>query len=80
MTTRLKAARSLTYRTERVIEAGESTEATKLAAMTKLFATERVVDITDEALQVYGGAGCVSDHHVERFHYDVRITEDLRRK
>jgi len=75
MATRLKAARSLTCHTGRVIEVGEYTEATKLAAMTKLFVTERVVDITDEALQVYGGAGYVFDHHVERFHCDVRITK-----
>jgi len=75
MATRLKVARSLTCHTGRVIEVGEYTEATKLAAMTKLFASERAIDITAKAFQVYGGAGYISNYHVERFHCKVRITK-----
>ena len=75
MATRLKASRSLICRTGRVIEVGEYTEATKLAAMTKLFASERAVNIAAKAFQVYGGAGHISNYYVERFHCKVRTTK-----
>jgi alkylation response protein AidB-like acyl-CoA dehydrogenase len=75
MATGLEAARSLTYRAGESIESGDDTTATKLASMAKLFASERSVDITDEAIQVHGGAGYVSDHDVERFFRDARITK-----
>jgi alkylation response protein AidB-like acyl-CoA dehydrogenase len=43
--------------------------------MAKLFASENAVDIADEAIQVHGGAGYVSDHPVERIYRDARITK-----
>jgi alkylation response protein AidB-like acyl-CoA dehydrogenase len=73
--TALEAARSLTYRAGACIENNNQKEATKLASMAKLFASERAVEITDKALQVHGGAGYVSDHHIERFYRDARITK-----
>jgi len=75
MATNIEAARSLTYRAGAAIEAGDPDLATRLASMAKLFASERAVDVTDEALQVHGGAGYVSDHPVERFYRDARITK-----
>jgi len=75
MATALEAARSLTYRAGDCIESGDERNATKLASMAKLFASEHSVDITDEAIQVHGGAGYVSDHDVERFFRDARITK-----
>ena len=75
MATNIEAARSLTYRAGAAIEAGNSSEATRLASMAKLFAAEHAVDVTDEAIQVHGGAGYVTDHPVERFYRDARITK-----
>jgi alkylation response protein AidB-like acyl-CoA dehydrogenase len=75
MATDIEAARSLTYRAGSAIESGDDALATRLASMAKLFASERAVDVTDEALQVHGGAGYVSDHPVERFYRDARITK-----
>ncbi|WP_246987990.1 acyl-CoA dehydrogenase family protein [Halorientalis marina] len=75
MATAIEAARSLTYRAGAAIEAGDPERATRLASMAKLFASEHAVDVTDEALQVHGGAGYVSDHPVERFYRDARITK-----
>ncbi len=73
MATDVEAARSLAYRAAEALSGGE--EATRLASMAKLFASERAVEVTDEAVQVHGGAGYVSDHHVERFYRDARITK-----
>jgi alkylation response protein AidB-like acyl-CoA dehydrogenase len=75
MATDIEAARSLTYRAGTAIESGDSDRATRLASMAKLFASEHAVDVTDEAIQVHGGAGYVSDHPVERFYRDARITK-----
>jgi Acyl-CoA dehydrogenases len=43
--------------------------------MAKLFASEHAVDVADEAIQVHGGAGFVTDHPVERYYRDARITK-----
>jgi hypothetical protein len=75
MATSIEASRSLTYRAGAAIEAGDPDRATRLASMAKLFASEHAVDVTDEAIQVHGGAGYVSDHPVERYYRDARITK-----
>jgi alkylation response protein AidB-like acyl-CoA dehydrogenase len=75
MATDIEAARSLAYRAGSAIDAGDTDEATRLASMAKLFASEHAVDVTDEAIQVHGGAGYVDDHPVERYYRDARITK-----
>ena len=75
MATDIEAARSLAYRAGAAIDAGDTDEATRLASMAKLFASEHAVDVTDEAIQVHGGAGYVDDHPVERHYRDARITK-----
>jgi alkylation response protein AidB-like acyl-CoA dehydrogenase len=75
MATDIEAARSLTYRAGAAIEAGDRDLATRLASMAKLFAGEHAVDVADEAIQVHGGSGFVSDYPVERYYRDARITK-----
>jgi len=75
MATDIEAARSLAYRAGSAIDAGDTDEATRLASMAKLFASEHAVDVTDEAIQVHGGAGYVDDHPVERYYRDARVTK-----
>lgn len=72
--TKLEAARSLAYRAASFVDDGDS-RASELASMAKLFASEASTDITDEAIQVHGGAGYVSDFPVERYFRDARITK-----
>jgi alkylation response protein AidB-like acyl-CoA dehydrogenase len=75
MATTTEAARALTYRAATAVEEGSKFEGAKLASMAKLFASERAVETADEAIQVFGGAGFVTDHPVERFYRDARITK-----
>ena len=75
MATNIEAARSLTYRAASTVEAGRDQTAAKFASMAKLFASEHAVDVADEAIQVHGGAGYVTDHPVERYYRDARITK-----
>jgi acyl-CoA dehydrogenase len=66
------AARLLCYRaawmgaTSKPFTAGEG-------SMSKLFAGETAVWVTEQAIQVLGGAGYVRDHPVERWHRDAKI-------
>jgi alkylation response protein AidB-like acyl-CoA dehydrogenase len=42
-------------------------------SQSKLFAGETAVRVTDEAIQILGGAGYIRDHPVERWHRDAKI-------
>jgi len=42
-------------------------------SMSKLFASETAVWVTEEAIQILGGAGYVRDNPVERLHRDSKI-------
>jgi alkylation response protein AidB-like acyl-CoA dehydrogenase len=75
MATDVEAARSLTYRAASHVQDGADDTAVRLASMAKLFASEHAVDVADEAIQVHGGAGYVTDHPVERYYRDARITK-----
>ncbi|HEV2531840.1 acyl-CoA dehydrogenase family protein [Phenylobacterium sp.] len=65
------AARALTLETARKRDAGRSV--TLEAAAAKYFASEMVGRVADRAVQIFGGAGYVADHGIERFYRDVRI-------
>jgi acyl-CoA dehydrogenase len=65
------AARCMIMDAARRRDAGENV--TMLASSTKLFATEACGRVADRAVQVFGGAGYVSDYGIERFYRDVRI-------
>jgi len=74
MATSVEASRALTYRAaQAIIDAKEDVR--HLCSMAKMFASERAVEVTDEAIQVYGGSGYVSDYPVERYFRDARITK-----
>jgi acyl-CoA dehydrogenase len=52
-------------------DAGENV--TILASSAKLFATEANGKVADRAVQVFGGAGYITDYGIERFYRDARI-------
>ena len=65
------AAKALTMETARKRDSGQSV--TLEAAAAKYFASEMVGRVADKAVQIFGGAGYVADHGIERFYRDVRI-------
>ncbi len=72
--TRLEAARSLTYQAASMADRGEPI--TKVAAQAKLFASETASFVASKALQVHGGSGVVRDlNPVERYFRDARVLE-----
>jgi alkylation response protein AidB-like acyl-CoA dehydrogenase len=42
-------------------------------SMSKLFAGETAVYVTEEAIQIMGGYGYIREHPVERWHRDSKI-------
>jgi alkylation response protein AidB-like acyl-CoA dehydrogenase len=74
MYTRTEAARQLTYKSAWSVDHSDD-DLTKLASMAKEYASRVAVDVADEAVQIYGGAGYVDDFDVERFYRDAKITQ-----
>jgi len=73
MATRIEAAKLLVFHSAWMKDQGK--DVTKEAAMAKLFASEVAMDVTTEAIQIYGGYGYVAEYDVERFFRDAKILE-----
>jgi acyl-CoA dehydrogenase len=74
MHTTTEAARQLTYKSAWSVD-NETDQLTTLASMAKEYASRIAVEVTDEALQIHGGAGYVNDFDVERLYRDAKITQ-----
>src|SRR6185437_13305325 len=68
----IDAARLLVWKAAWMGKAGHGYEAAE-GSQSKLFASETAVRVTDEAIQIMGGAGYVREHPVERWHRDAKI-------
>lgn len=65
------AARAMVLEAARQRDAGQPIVLEAAAA--KYFASEMVGRVADRAVQIFGGAGYVADHGIERLYRDVRI-------
>ncbi|WP_247728882.1 acyl-CoA dehydrogenase family protein [Halovivax limisalsi] len=74
MAARTESARQLTRHAARERAAG-SDDAPMAASMAKYVASEAAMDVTNEAVQVHGGYGYVTEGEVERLYRDAKITE-----
>ncbi|TFG99929.1 acyl-CoA dehydrogenase [Candidatus Thorarchaeota archaeon] len=71
MAMKLEAGRALTLTAARMYDRGQ--KITKAASIAKLYTTEAAIQITNDALQILGGAGYTTDYPVERFLRDARL-------
>jgi alkylation response protein AidB-like acyl-CoA dehydrogenase len=71
MATELAAARALTYG---AASADHSSDAGRLAAQAKLYASEAANRACQESLQIHGGNGFHEDYEIARLYRDVRVT------
>lgn len=71
MVTEIDAADYLTLAAAWHMERGQA--ANRAVASAKLFSTEMLARVTDEALQIYGGMGLMEDLPLERFWRDARV-------
>ncbi|THE64360.1 acyl-CoA dehydrogenase [Salinadaptatus halalkaliphilus] len=67
----LETGRLLTRHTAQKIAAGDP-EARMLSSLSKGWVCETAVEVTDDALQVYGGNGLSKDYPLERYYRDAR--------
>ncbi|MDZ4132637.1 MAG: acyl-CoA dehydrogenase family protein, partial [Dethiobacteria bacterium] len=70
MATKLDAARLLVYRAAG--GAGQGLPSIYEASMAKAFANEMVVDVTNKAMQVFGGYGYSTEFPLERMYRDAK--------
>ncbi|WP_096156326.1 acyl-CoA dehydrogenase [Bacillus sp. FJAT-45066] len=73
MATAVEAAKLLTYRAANLRQNGMSCG--KEASIAKLFASKTAMEVTTEAIQVFGGYGYTKDYPVERYFRDAKVCE-----
>ena len=73
MATQIDAARLMVYRAAWLKDQGRSY--TTESAMAKLHASEVAKQVTNDALQIHGGYGYITEYHVERYLRDAKLTE-----
>ncbi len=73
MATRIELARLITYKAAWNFDQGRIDP--KLTSMAKMYAAKTAVDVCDEAIQLHGGYGYMTEYEVERFYRDAKICE-----
>jgi alkylation response protein AidB-like acyl-CoA dehydrogenase len=74
MGTKVEAARALVYYAAGLIDSGAK-DISKLSAMAKLYASDVAMEVTTDAVQVFGGYGYMRDYPVEKYMRDAKITQ-----
>ncbi len=74
MQSKVSAARYLVYACARNIDA-KAKNISLLAAQAKLFATNIAMEVTTDAVQIFGGYGFMKDYPIEKYMRDAKITQ-----
>ncbi len=72
----LQAARALLYEAARKLDS-KAADATKFCAMAKRFVTDVGFKVANDALQIHGGYGYLSEYDIERIVRDLRVHQIL---
>jgi len=73
MATKIELARLITYKAAWNFDQGRIDP--KLTSMAKMYSARAAVEVADEAIQLLGGYGYMTEYEVERFYRDAKITE-----
>ena len=73
MATKIEAARWLVYHAAQLKE--EDRDCAREASMAKVFATDTAMQVTTDAVQLFGGYGYVKEYPVERYMRDAKVTQ-----
>ena len=73
MHVKITSARLLIHKAASEKDLGE--DIAHSGAMAKLYASEIALEVANEAVQIHGGNGYVSEYHVERMMRDAKITQ-----
>lgn len=76
MAIQIEAARALLYNVTALIDLDpENPQIPMRASMIKTFASDMAMKVTIDAVQVFGGAGYLQDHPVERYMRDAKVCQ-----
>ena len=76
MAIQIEAARALLYKVTAMIDNDSHDPAVPaMASMVKTFASDMAMKVTTDAVQVFGGAGYLQDHPVERMMRDAKVCQ-----
>jgi alkylation response protein AidB-like acyl-CoA dehydrogenase len=75
MAIKTNAARWLVYAAAASIDGGHAEGGSKLAAMSKCFATDTAMQVATDAVQVFGGYGFMEDYPIAKFFRDAKILQ-----
>jgi alkylation response protein AidB-like acyl-CoA dehydrogenase len=76
MATELEAARTFVWRAAAALDRKDP-DATKLCAMAKRFGTDAGFEVANQALQLHGGYGYLSEYGIEKIVRDLRVHQIL---
>jgi alkylation response protein AidB-like acyl-CoA dehydrogenase len=74
MATKIEAARLLVYNVAELIDRGEK-QFSKYSSMAKMFASDIAMEVTNDAIQILGGYGYITEYPAERMLRDAKITQ-----
>jgi alkylation response protein AidB-like acyl-CoA dehydrogenase len=74
MATEIEAMRGLLYQAANLVDQ-KASQWRKFASMAKMYASDRAIKITSDAVQILGGYGYMKDHPVERMMRDAKLTQ-----
>ena len=75
MAMKVEASRALVYATAKFVDSGQSKRSTMYSAMAKCFASDMAMEVTTDALQVFGGYGYMKEYPIEKYMRDAKITQ-----
>jgi butyryl-CoA dehydrogenase len=75
MATKVEAARGLVLRAATAVDRQDTASINRLAAMSKSFATDAAMEVTTDAVQIFGGYGYMKDYPIEKYMRDAKITQ-----
>ncbi len=73
MAAKIEMTRLLVYKAASSCDAGPVDP--KIASMAKMCATRAAIEVADEAIQLLGGYGYMTEYEVERYYRDAKITQ-----
>src|SRR3954449_10231541 len=73
MATKIEAARLLTWQAAWMLDNGWGRKATLYSSMAKRFAADTAMEVTTDAVQVFGGYGYMKEYPVEKLMRDAKL-------
>jgi acyl-CoA dehydrogenase len=73
MATKIEAARLLCWQAAWMLDAGWGRKATLYSSMAKRFAADTAMEVTTDAVQVFGGYGYMKEYPVEKLMRDAKL-------